>query len=85
MREFTGVVADIRLERQTGLDAVWQIALEPAEFGVGDRGTLEAVTRMGTKLEIAVAGVVEEGEVRWLLVEKPLAAGTEVVGRVLAR
>ena len=78
------MVADIRLERQTGLEAVWQIALEPAEFGVGDMGTLEAVTRMGTRLEIAVAGVVEEDGVRWLLVEKPLAAGTEVVGRVLA-
>ncbi len=66
-----------------GLAAVWVMSLDRTEFGVGDVGMLEAVTRSGTRLEIAVTGVkVDEEGVVWHVVEKPLAAGTEVRGRV---
>ncbi len=79
------MVTDIRLESRSGLEAVWWMSLDATEFKVGDRGVLEAVTRSGTKLAITVTGVVEDEEgVVWHVVEKPLAAGTEVRGTVSA-
>ncbi len=82
---FEAVVTDIRLESRSGLEAVWWMSLDPTEFRAGDRGVLEAVTRSGTKLAIPVTNVVEDGEgVVWHVVEKPLAAGTEVRGTVSA-
>jgi hypothetical protein len=82
---FDSVVTDIRLESQSGLKAVWWMSLSATEFVPGDSGLLEAVTRSGTKLEIPVTGVVAgEDGVLWHVVEKPLAAGTEVRGRVSA-
>ncbi len=82
---FEAVVTDIRLESRSGLEAVWWMSLDATEFKVGDRGVLEAVTRSGTKLAITVTGVVEDEEgVVWHVVEKPLAAGTEVRGTVSA-
>ncbi len=83
MREFGAVVTDIKLESRKGLEAVWWMALDGTEFRVGDRGRLEAVTRSGTRLEIAVSAVVEDADgVVWHVVEKPLAAGTDVRGVV---
>jgi len=80
---FEAVVTDIKLESRTGLEAVWWMALDATEFGVGDAGWLEAVTRSGTRLEIPVTGVVVDAAgVVWHVVEKPLAAGTDVKGRV---
>ena len=82
---FEAVVTDIRLESRSGLEAVWWMSLDATEFKVGDRGVLEAVTRSGTKLAIPVTGVVEDEDgVVWHVVEKPLAAGTEVRGTVSA-
>ncbi len=84
MSGFAAVVADIRLQSRTGLAAVWEMSLDRTEFGVGDRGVLEAVTRSGTKLEIPVTAVLLDADgVVWHVVEKPLAAGTDVVGTVL--
>lgn len=83
---FDAVVTDIRLESRKALEAVWWMALDATEFTAGDRGLLEAATRSGTKLEISVAGVVEDGDgVLWHVVEKPLAAGTAVRGTVHAK
>ena len=50
---------------------------------LGDVGVLEAVARSGARLVVPVLGVVMDaaGEV-WHVVEKPLAAGTTVTGRV---
>ncbi len=80
---FNAVVADIRLESRTGIHGRWQMSLDRTEFGAGDTGMLEAVTRSGTRLEIPVVGVVvDEDGVIWHLVEKPLAAGTDVVGHL---
>jgi alanyl-tRNA synthetase len=80
---FEAVVTDIRLESRSGLEAVWWMSLDTTRFGVGDRGVLEAVTRSGTKLAIPVTGVVEDADgIIWHVVEKPLAAGTEVRGTV---
>jgi hypothetical protein len=80
---FEGVVTDIRLESRSGLEAVWWMSLDRTEFGVGDVGVLEAVTRSGTRLTIPVTKVMTDAEgVVWHVVEKPLAAGTEVRGRV---
>ncbi|WP_245817916.1 hypothetical protein [Granulicella rosea] len=78
---FAAVVADIRLESRTGIHGRWQMSLDRTEFVPGDTGVLEAVTRSGTRLEIPVVAVsVDEEGVVWHMVEKPLAAGTDVVG-----
>ena len=58
------------------------MTLTRTEFKAGDVGVLEAVSRTGTKIEVPVLAVlVEDGDV-WHVVEKPLAGGTDVVGRV---
>ena len=83
---FETTVTDIHLERQAGLRAVWRMALDRTEFQPGDSGVLEAVTRTGTRLEIPVSEVVADAAgVIWHVVEKPLAAGTDVRGRVAAK
>ena len=82
MSEFNAVVADITLESRTGLSARWLMALDPAGFAVGETGSLQAVTRTGTRLDIPVLSVIrDERDVVWCVVEKPLAAGTDVIGR----
>ena len=81
--EFSAVVTDIRLESRSEGRARWQMTLDRTQFSAGDTGILEAVARSGTRLEIAVLDVVadESGDL-WHVVEKPLAAGTDLVGRV---
>jgi hypothetical protein len=76
------VVTDIREESRIGGRQRWQMALERTEFSAGDAGVLEAVARSGARLVVPVLDVViTAGEV-WHVVEKPLAAGTRVTGRV---
>jgi alanyl-tRNA synthetase len=59
------------------------MAVSSSTFRAGDMGVLEAVARSGTRLTVPVLDVVEDGDGEvWLVVEKPLAAGTEVTGRV---
>ena len=83
---FESTVADIRLLSREGGGAAsgtWQMSLDRTDFVPGDRGLLEAVTRTGTRLRIAVSGVLrDEADVVWHLVDKPLAAGTDVLGTV---
>ena len=83
MIEFSGVVADIREESRVAGKQRWQMALDRTEFVAGDVGVLEAVARSGARLVVPVLGVVVDaaGEV-WHVVEKPLAAGTRVMGTV---
>ena len=83
VKEFSGVVTDIREESRIGGRQRWQMTLERTEFVAGDVGVLEAVARSGARLVVPVLGVVIDGwgEV-WHVVEKPLAAGTRVTGRV---
>jgi hypothetical protein len=83
VNEFSGVVTDIREESRVSGKQRWQMALDRTEFAAGDVGMLEAVARSGAKLMVPVLGVVLDaaGEV-WHVVEKPLAAGTRVTGRV---
>jgi hypothetical protein len=83
VNEFSGVVTDIREESRVAGRQRWQMALDRTEFVAGDVGTLEAIARSGVKLVVPVLGVVMNaaGEV-WHVVEKPLAAGTKVTGRV---
>jgi len=59
------------------------MALDRTEFVAGDVGAFEAVARSGARLVVPVLGIVVDaaGEV-WHVVEKPLAAGTVVTGRV---
>jgi hypothetical protein len=81
--EFSSVVTDIRLESRVEGKARWQMTLDSTEFAAGDTGILEAVARSGTRLEIAVIDVLlDDAGTLWHVVEKPLAAGTDVVGRV---
>ena len=83
MNEFSSVVTDIREESRVAGRQRWQMALDQTEFSVGDVGMLEAVARSGAKLVVPVLGVVMDaaGEM-WHVVDKPLAAGTRVTGRV---
>ncbi|HWW23884.1 MAG TPA: hypothetical protein VNY78_08265 [Edaphobacter sp.] len=83
MSEFAAVVTDIREESRLAGRQRWQMALDRTEFAVGDEGVIEAVARSGARLEVPVLAVEVDsaGEV-WHLVEKPLAAGTAVTGRV---
>jgi hypothetical protein len=83
VNEFSGVVTDIREESRVAGRQHWQMALDRTEFVAGDVGMLEAVARSGAKLIVPVHCVVMDGagEV-WHVVEKPLAAGTRVTGRV---
>ena len=81
---FSAVVTDIRLESREGDTVRWRMTLDNTEFAAGDTGVLEAVSRTGTRIEVPVLSViVEDGDV-WHVVEKPLAGGTDVVGRVTA-
>ena len=82
MKEFSGVVTDIREESRVGGKQRWQMALDRTEFVAGDVGALEAVARSGARLVVPVLGVVTEAGEVWHVVEKPLAAGTMVMGRV---
>ncbi len=85
MKEFKSLVTDIRLESRSGTAGIWQMSLDHTEFHPGDSGVLEAVTRSGTSLRIPVTAVVADDDgVLWHIVEKPLAAGTDVTGRVNA-
>jgi hypothetical protein len=83
LNEFSSLVTDIREESRVAGRQRWQMALDQTEFTVGDVGMLEAVAPSGAKLVVPVLGVVIDaaGEV-WHAVEKPLAAGTRVTGRV---
>ena len=83
MKQFESVVTDIQLKSRVGIDAVWWMSLANTEFNAGDQGMLEATTRSGTRLQIPVTFVVEGNDgVLWHVVEKPLAAGTDVRGTV---
>jgi hypothetical protein len=83
VNEFSSVVTDIREESRVAGRQRWWMALDQTEFAAGDVGMLEAVARSGAKLVVPVLGIVIDaaGEV-WHVVEKPLAAGTRVTGRV---
>jgi len=80
---FAAVVTDIREESRLGGRQRWQMALDRTEFVAGNTGVLEAVARSGARLLVPVLRVEVDaaGEV-WHVVEKPLAAGTAVTGRV---
>jgi Ser-tRNA(Ala) deacylase AlaX len=82
VKEFSGVVTDIREESRVGGKQRWQMALDRTEFVAGDIGALEAVARSGVRLVVPVLGVVMEAGEVWHVVEKPLAAGTMVRGRI---
>jgi Ser-tRNA(Ala) deacylase AlaX len=82
VKEFSGVVTDIREESRFGGKQRWQMALDRTEFVAGDVGALEAVARSGAILVVPVLGVVMEAGEVWHVVEKPLAAGTMVRGRI---
>ena len=81
--EFNAVVTDIRLESRESGAVRWRMTLDNTRFTAGDVGVLEAVSRTGTRIEVPVLGVIiDEGGDVWHVVEKPLAGGTDVVGRV---
>lgn len=81
--EFSAVVTDIQLESRVGAEVRWRMALDHTEFAVGDVGVLQAEARSGARIELPVIAVLadENGDI-WHVVEKPLAGGTDVVGRV---
>ncbi|MBB5339522.1 hypothetical protein [Tunturiibacter gelidoferens] len=82
MSSFAAEVIDIREESRVAGRQRWQMALDRTEFVAGDVGVLEAVARSGARLVVPVLGVVMDAGEVWHVVEKPLAAGTAVMGRV---
>ena len=80
--KFSAVVTDIRLESREGAAVRWRMTLDHTNFAAGDIGVLEAVSRTGTRIEVPVLAVIEEDGDIWHVVDKPLAGGTDVVGRV---
>jgi alanyl-tRNA synthetase len=79
---FKAAVTDIRLESREGVTVRWRMTLDHTEFVAGDVGVLEAVSRTGARIEVPVLSVIEEDGDVWHVVEKPLAGGTDVVGRI---
>ena len=83
MTEFSTTITDIQLESREGAEVRWRMTLDRTEFRPGDTGVLLATSRTGHKLEIPILGVLAESDgTVWHIVEKPLAAGTDVVGRL---
>ena len=80
--EFSAVVTDIRLESREGSTVRWRMTLDRTTFAPGDTGILGAVSRTGTRIEVPVLAVVDDAGEIWHIVEKPLAAGTDISGRV---
>ena len=56
--DFSAVVTDIRMESRVGGVARWQMALDRTEIGVGNVGSLHAVARSGTRIEVPVLAVI---------------------------
>ena len=82
---FHAVVDDLREQQRLPGRVLWQMALSHTAFTPGDTGTLIAVSRKGTRLEIPVLSVeLDPANRLWHIVEKPLAAGTGVTGEVHA-
>jgi len=79
---FSAVVTDIRLESREGATVRWRMTLDRTNFAAGDTGVLEAVSRTGTRIEVPVLAVIDDAGDIWHIVEKPLAAGTDVTGRI---
>ena len=80
--EFSAVVTDIRLESREGSAVRWRMTLDRTTFTPGDTGILVATSRSGTRIEVPVLAVIDDAGDIWHIVEKPLAAGTDVTGRV---
>lgn len=83
--EFSAAITDIQLESREGAEVRWRMTLNRTEFKPGDTGVLEATSRSGTRIEVPVLRVIDESGDIWHMVEKPLAAGTDVIGRVTSR
>ena len=81
--EFTAAITDVQLESRAGSNVRWRIALSHTKFTAGDTGVLRAVSRSGTRIDLRVLEVLADssGDI-WHIVEKPLAAGTDVTGIV---
>lgn len=80
--EFSAAVTDIRLESREGDKVRWRMTLSNTNFAAGDTGILAAVSRSGTRIEVPILAVIEDDGDIWHVVEKPLAGGTDVTGRV---
>ena len=80
--EFSAVVTDIRLESREGSAVRWRMTLDRTAFTPGSNGLLIATSRSGTRIEVPVLAVIDDAGDIWHIVEKPLAAGTDVTGRV---
>jgi len=78
---FETEIVDIRLHSRADGRSLWQVSLLQTEFRSGDTGVLRARAKSGASIEIAVIAVDEEG-VLWHMLEKPLLAGTAIVGSI---
>lgn len=81
--QFAATITDIQLESREGDAVRWRMTLDRTEFQPGDTGVLQATSRTGHQLEVAVLAIVTDPDgTLWHVVEKPLAAGTDVTGRI---
>jgi hypothetical protein len=83
--EFSAAITDIQLQSREGSQVRWRMTLSTTEFQPGDTGVLIATSRSGTRIEVPVLRVVNDSGDIWHVVEKPLAAGTDVIGHVTQR
>jgi Ser-tRNA(Ala) deacylase AlaX len=83
--EFSAAITDIQLQSREGSEVRWRMTLSTTEFQPGDTGVLIATSRSGTRIEVPVLRVVNDSGDIWHVVEKPLAAGTDVIGHVTQR
>lgn len=83
--EFSAVITDIQLESREGAEVRWRMTLSSTGFQPGDTGVLIARSRSGTRIEVPVLRVLNDSGDIWHVVEKPLAASTDVTGRVTSR
>jgi len=89
LQAFPAAVSDVRELSRSGGENLWQLALDRTAFYPTsggqpyDTGSLHAVSRGGSTLEIPVESVEEDedGQV-WHFVRKPVSAGTHVEGRI---
>jgi len=80
---FETEIVDIRLHSRADGRSLWQVSLLQTEFRSGDTGVLRARAKSGASIEIAVIAVdADEEGVLWHMLEKPLLAGTAIVGSI---
>ncbi len=89
LKTFAGTVTHVRQRADSRGESIWQLALNHSAFYPTsggqpfDTGTLSVTLPDGTRLEIPVEQVEEDGDgTVWNIVRKPLPEGTKIEGQI---